>query len=219
MFHICIKEMYVHEYLSALDWPKYTVLYSLGFRKENLDDTISREKKCEGDVRQVNTRCLLNAYLAQFILNRDDIWKRVSTRYAIANLGRIAAMSIEVDIAGTYIDHMFTLVNLGSGWYIIQSYINRYKCIIEPIDVAKFMNTIHRWEISGVNPSEWEKYFHVQINATGEATPHIYYTDRIDISNINDAVPLIEDRIRELVSDRGSYIYDQKYRCILSQWS
>jgi hypothetical protein len=218
--------MEIISYMRSLDWPKLQVLYGIGYDREVIDETIEMSPvHCASASHLVQTRCLISNTLCRYLVNSKDIWKSTDliTLYTKDGLSRVKAIGIEIDVTPA-IDHMFVLIYVGptaespSGWYIVQSYINRYSTIIEPIDALQLIRTIRRWRSSGVDPSEWKRYFHADITATDIAVPHTYVIDRLHIDSMPNMVQSIYDRINSLLSSRSSYIYDGRYQCLIDEY-
>lgn len=204
----------IRKYLTSLDWPRYTMMYAIGMMPEHVLDTKDESPSCDTYIKYVRTRCLFSTYLAQYMINREDPWPAIPLP---RTLNGIKAMNIEIDV-DEHIDHMFMLVNL-DGWYIIQSYIGLYTCIIEKVDIHQLMKAIRRWETDGVSIDEWYQWFHARIPSRMEGIrtrSHVYATNRIRWSNVMDGTDLIDARIDRLMANRGSYIHSDDFTCLLS---
>lgn len=218
--------MNVATYLRSLDWPTLQVLFGLGLSKQDLDDTIyMAREKCEKAIMLLQTRCLFSTNLAAYLLNNVDTWKGtdLSTVSTQQGLSQVKGINIEIDVTSR-LDHMFVLAYLGkseespTGWYIIQSYVNQYETIVEPIDALQFIQTVQRWRTRGVNPDEWKYYFHADMPSTNRALPHVYVAHRIFTDNLPKTVNSIHSRVQQLLNIPNSYLHDDEYQCILSPY-
>lgn len=213
-------------YLRSLDWSKLQVLFGLVFDKQNVDDTIiMARQKCQQALTLLQTRCLFSTNLCAHLLNSKDEWwgTDLSTLDTVEELRRVKAINIEIDVTSR-LDHMFILANFGptyespSGWYIIQSYVNQYETRVEPIDALSLIQTIQRWRIQGVNPSEWRKYFHADMPSRNNAVPHVYAVKNIYLQDIPNNVENIYRRVERLLNNTNSYVYREDYMCLLQPY-
>lgn len=218
--------MDVAAYLRTLNWSSLQVLFGLGFERQNVDDTIDMaEKRCEHVLTLLHTRCLFSTNLSAHLLNNVDEWwgTDLITLVTAQGISRVKAINIEIDVT-TYLDHMFVLVYLGkstespTGWYIIQSYVNQYETVVEPINALELIQVIQRWRSQGVNPVEWKHYFHADMPSTNLANPHVYTVNNIFVDNIRENVGNISRRVQDLLNDPRSYLHDAKYKCIISPY-
>lgn len=207
------------QYLNGIDWARDTIFYALSYEKQNVDDTIiMANNQCRHVIELLYTRCLFSTNFTGFILNRRDRWKHLSISSLKNNIHSYKAINIELDVTDR-LDHMFILVNLENKWYIIESYVNKYGTIIEPINIDEFIRDLVSWVEYGVNPVQWKKYFHADIPSRNRAIPHIYVTDRIIMDDLYKSVSTVENRLQSLINDKNSYIHDPKYECILAPYA
>lgn len=209
------------EYLRSLDWPTLQVLFGIGFTRNDVDDTIEMAtRRCEKALDLLHTRCLFSTNLSAYLLNHHDYWPHIDLSELLTGegLANVKAINIEIDVTAR-LDHMFVLVNLGeSQWYIIQSYVNQYTTMIEPVDIQRLLTTIQRWRVNGVNPSEWRYYFHADMPSTNQALPHVYVARRVFPSNLQSSVSHIYKKVNRLLNDDTSYIHNAEYQCILEPY-
>jgi hypothetical protein len=203
-------------YLKSLDWPSLQVLFAMGYCKNDVDDTINMAQGlCQSTLRLIQTRCLFSTNLAAHLLNAHDKWRFID--FNDIDINKNIAINIEIDVTQR-LDHMFVLVRIDGRWYIIQSYVNEYTAIIEPIDIAEFLQTVRKWRLYGVNPLEWKKYFHADMPSMNRALPHVYVVDSIYPSAIHSNIQDLSKRINLLYKNKGSYIYNPEYKCIMNDY-
>lgn len=219
--------MDIVSYLRSLDWSALQVLFGLGFDRQNIDETIEMARqKCQKALTLLQTRCLFSTNLSAHLLNNRDEWwgTDLSTLATSIGLSHVKAINIEIDVTSR-LDHMFVLANLGptqespTGWYLIQSYVNQYHTIIEPVDALKLIQTIQRWRVQGVNPDEWRYYFHADMPSTNRAIPHVYTVKEIYLSDVIKNVNNIYKRVSDLLSNPDSYIQNGKYLCLIQSYT
>lgn len=213
-------------YLRSLDWSTLQVLFGLGFARQDVDDTIEMAtRRCEKALTLMQTRCLFSTNLCAYLLNNVDDWPAVDLSQLTSEegLSQVKAINIEIDVTSR-LDHMFILAYLGrsqespTGWYIIQSYVNQYRTIVEPIDALALIQTIQRWRTEGVDPNEWQYYFHANMPSNNVAIPHVYFAKRVFTQNLPNVVNNIYNRVRHLWNKSDSYLHNPRYRCILSPY-
>lgn len=205
--------------LSNLDWPKLQVLYGLGFLKEDIDQTLlMARKRCSDALHLVQTRCLFSTFLAEFLLSDGQTWQEIDlSRITSHSLNNIKAFSIEIDVTQR-LDHMFVLAKLDDNWYIIQSYVNKYYAIVEPVDIVDLLTTIQRWRVNGVNSTEWRKFFHEDMPSNNKAVPHVYIATHIAPNMISKRIKTIVNRVNALLQAQSSFIHQNEYRCIIEPY-
>lgn len=211
----------LQEYLSSLDWAKYSLRYAVTYMPSHVLDTRDTSNGCSQYHLYVRTRCLFSTYLAQYMLNRRDKWKEISLSQSIRDIDSIMAMNIEIDVTD-YVDHMFMVALIDGEWFIIQSYIGIYPCIIEKVNILDLLDTIDRWGRRGVSRDEWHSLFHAWIprRMNGiRTTPYIYATDRIFPNDAMKTEGEIDHRLVSELSDSESYMHEEEFQCLLPYMS
>lgn len=205
--------------LESIDWERYQILRAIAYDREDVYETISMTPgACSQKAKNLlKTRCLLSNELARFILDRRNTWQWLTTN--TVDLQRHTAISVEIDVTER-LDHMFVLVNvampdMAPDWYIIQSYIGRYTTIMEDIDASALIHDIRRWEQNGVDPHEWQQWFHASLPVDKpypKVVSHMFGTNRSFYDN-----GVVRSDIRDAPMDilQAATPYINRYRCYL----
>lgn len=206
--------------LDNLDWGKYQTLFAFTHENKDLYETIDMaQRECKDATLFLSTRCILSTKLAGFLLNREDEWREVDFQYVYQNqsLQGIEAINIEIDVTDR-LDHMFMLFKMDGQWYILQSYVTKYEAFLDPVDIDEILSAIYRWTIYGVNPQEWEYFFHVPIPSTNIAVPTVYIAENIYPDQVESGIQEIENILDMIFSKRNSFVHNPVFSCILSNF-